>query len=338
MMEAEGKLKSCKQAKCNISKDGKCLEGLPLDQCPHFLWVNEIEIATTSSDDKKKPNTPLVQLLSGEEWDLKNVKEVTNKFSTKRIYIIGDSDSGKTTLLVRLFNSFQLGPFKNFLFAGSTTLIGFERRIHLTKIESNSDKEQTEKTKSQEFSFLHLALKQKTNLLAEPIHLLLSDISGERIQLARDSSTEMKELILLKNSDFIIIMIDGAKIADRKDRMAAILKSQTFLRQALDDGIITRKNKVRILLSKWDLLYSLEGFDYDEEIVSPFKHAFQDRLPDISFYRICSRSSCPAEIPSYYGIEELLNDWTAMDSYKIDRADFLTEKKSDRAFSNYFIA
>lgn len=329
---------SCKQAKCNVAKDGKCLEGLPLKECPHISWIDSIDVTVANTEVKKVSGAPQVLLSSGEEWNLKNVSELTNQYQTKRIYIIGDSDCGKTTLLIKLFNLFQLGRFGKYQFAGSTTLIGFERRIHLTKMESKSTIEQTEKTKSQEFNFLHLEVKTTDVSERNRTHLLLSDISGEKLQFARDSSTDMKELKLLQNADFVLITLDGAKLSDRKLKMSTILNGQTFLRQALDDGMITAKSKVRILISKWDLLHGLNDFNYESNIVEPFQKTFGSRIPDFKFQRICARTDKTDEVNSIFGIEELLNDWTTEDPIKVINQNFSPKKGSERAFSNYFVS
>jgi ATPase subunit of ABC transporter with duplicated ATPase domains len=71
-----------------------------------------------------------IRLYSGEELSLKDVNLVTHKYLYKLILIIGDTDSGKTTLLATLYDLFQIAPFKDYLFAGSLTQIGFETRCH----------------------------------------------------------------------------------------------------------------------------------------------------------------------------------------------------------------
>ena len=331
------KHKACKQApKCEVSKDGRCLEGLALTECPHFFWTKD-PIETESVEKQPTIVVPQVHLLSGEEWRIDNLKIVMSQYSTKKIFIIGDSDSGKTTLLIRLFSAFQHAPFKDYIFAGSTTLLGFERRIHLSKVESDVEDEKTEKTNSKEFSFLHLALKVKDNLQGTANHLLLSDISGERIQLARDSSDEMKELALLRNADFVLIVLDGAKVADLRLRVATILKSQTFLRKALDDGIISTQQKVRIILSKWDLVSTSDGFNFENDIVVPFRSLFENRVPNLKFQQICTRSSQPNMIESTFGLTDLLNDWCEPVVRPVDRSKFSNQKSSTRAMMKYFV-
>jgi hypothetical protein len=314
-METLNKIRQCKQAPlCKVAVDGKCIEGLELDICPHMFFIDQ---PSDSAPDETKIKVPGIKLLSGEELKLENLHIITNNFHTKRIFIIGESDSGKTTLLVRLYNSFQLGPFDQYLFAGSLSLIGFERRCHLSKVESNNDKEQTEKTKSKEFGFLHLA-------------------SGERIRLARNSSTEMKELgVPLKFSARILMVIDGAKVADRKQRLSAIIDTQTFLRQALDDGVINKSHRIRIVLSKWDLLYNRSDFSFEKDIVTPFQKAFSDRIGDLKFFRLAARPENPIEIQPGYGMIDLLEDWVNDDERQVNRSCFNSIVESDRMVTKF---
>src|SRR5687767_10593361 len=104
-MATANKPRQCKQAPlCKIATDGKCIEGLDVAVCPHILEVNEPTDQTAA--DKQTPQDPGTKLLSGEELKLEDVHQVSNNYATKRIFVIGESDSGKTTLLVRLYNSF----------------------------------------------------------------------------------------------------------------------------------------------------------------------------------------------------------------------------------------
>lgn len=336
-MAAAIKHKACKQApKCEVAKDGRCLEGLPLAECSHFFWTLEpTDVQLVGNTNNQ--TTPQVALQSGDEWQLDKLQEITNRYSTRRIFVIGDSESGKTTLLIRLFNSFHQGPFEEFFFAGSTTILGFERRTHKTKIESNEVEEKTDKTNSLQFSFLHLALKHRDSLDKSATHLLLSDISGERIKLARDSSSEMKELDMLRNADFILIFIDGEKIKEKKTRMAAIVRSETFLRQALDDRMISENQNVRIVVSKWDLLNNLDGFDYQTEIVQRFMALFGKRLKHLDFFVTCCRSSQPTRVESFHGLKDLMMDWTSTRPVEIDRSKFSSQPSPSRTMANYFV-
>jgi energy-coupling factor transporter ATP-binding protein EcfA2 len=332
-MESVGALKKCKQSACKVSLDGKCLEGLELDKCPHFYFdeIDENRMQEASSVKLQ----PQIALFTGEELSLKDIKFLTFKFRTKIIMIIGEADSGKSTLLAVLHDLFQLGPFANFLFAGSTTQIGFERRCHPSRLNSNASTPDTERTKTNEFNFLHLAVKKKDEIDNEASHLLLSDISGEKFRLARDSSASMLELDLLKSVNNLIILIDGLRVSNKLLRAATILNAATFIVKALDEKIFNSSTRLNIVLSKWDCLYNDKTFDFTESIEKPFLTQFSNRLEEISFSKIAARPDKITNGIGYgYGLAELLTQWVSnpmnSESLKVD-----TTRYNPRYFGNY---
>jgi hypothetical protein len=264
----------------------------------------------------KKQDDNSIQLYTGEELTAAEAKLVTYRHKTTLIIVVGEYDSGKTTFLATYLERFHEKPFEDFLFAGSTTLIGFERRCHLARLSSNLSKPKTPKTPSTEFSFLHLAVKQKSQPEKGIIHLLISDVSGERIKRARNNSAEMEQLSLLKRADHIIVMIDGEKLADKKKRHLAILEAQTFIKMALDVRVLNNESKVKIVVSKWDKIHSDTSFNYQSLIKAPFETNFSKRLGKLEFTEVASRPEIDVEdIKSGFGLETLLSEWCT-ESYR----------------------
>ncbi|MES2654586.1 MAG: hypothetical protein V4620_03300 [Bacteroidota bacterium] len=293
----------------------------------------------TKKKPVKKQEQKGINLYTGEELSTAETRLVTYRHKTTLILIVGEYDSGKTTFLATYLERFQQQPFEDFLFAGSTTLIGFERRCHLSRLSSNLNKPKTPKTPSTEFSFLHLAVKQKSQLEKGIMHLLISDVSGERIKRARNSSSEMKQLSLLKRADYIIVMIDGEKLADKKLRYQVILEAQTFLKMALDVNVIGAESNVNVIISKWDKIHSDDSFNYQSLIKTPFETRFAQLLNRLEFSEVASRPEADTdEIKDGFGLEPLLSKWCTEQKNTNNPIMFTKTSAGDlRYFNNYHL-
>lgn len=331
-------IKNCKQEICPVKKDGKCLEGLPIGECPHFYFTDSDEEKIDDSIEikLKQAETRIigVPLFEGIEFTLATSSIITYEFFSKTVFILGDSDSGKTTLIATLFDLFQKGPIKNLYFAGSYTQIGFETRCHLSRINSNANEAETEKTNTKELSFLHLALKHKESLNELSSHFLVSDISGERLQIARDSSSAMRELSLLKDSDKIIVIIDGNKLSNNQTRELALFNTYTFIKRALDENIFSFTSDIKIIISKCDLLNLNSSENFEETVENYFSSKFPE-LFNLTFAKIAARPrTTTLEFKFGHGLYELIEDWF------VDKSIFIQPKASEkktnhRWFLNY---
>lgn len=334
----ELQIRRCKQTDCTIAKDGKCLESLPTEECPHFYWTDGEEesedhlAGESKAHEEEKTINEGFKMYPGAAVSLIEMSTITYAHHCHKIVILGESESGKTTLLGYIFDRFQKGPFEDIYFAGSLTLRGFDERCHYSRTSSNSDIPHTEKTIIEAFDFLHLSLKK--DIEKAPTHLLLSDISGEKLREAGHSSNLMLELDMLKYADKTIIVIDGKKVADKKIRQATIFSTQGFIQKALDDGIFTNKTDLQVVLSKWDYFVSDAEFNFESLIVEKFTKAFSARLGKLRFTKICASPKFHLDkIELGLGVYDLLNDW--MIPKPIDEIVSL-EKKSPGS-SRYFL-
>ena len=309
MSETVNKVKRCREPHCKVHLDGKCMDTLDIDkgECTNFYLADASDVDDAQTPQKDIKKTVGVKLFEGKEMDVHETAEITHKHPAKVIAIVGESECGKTTLLAELYNIFQNGANQDLLFAGSQTLIGFERRSHLSRVESNSEEAETDKTVSRVFSFLHLALKKKTDIAADSVHIILSDISGEHFQLARDSSSIMKELTLLTDADQVIYIIDGEKVATKKLRQQTLSNAETFIQTALDNGILNVQTNLTVVVSKWDKLIADNSFDFDRDVKTPFTESFASRLSDFKAFPIAARPKSQA-VASAFGLYQLLND------------------------------
>ena len=206
----------CAQVDCPIKINGLCLEGLNAQDCTFaYILPEEYDTNEDTNLNKRINDADFISIYSGDELLEEELTSISYKYRTRLILIMGEPNSGKTTLIASLFDLFQKGGYGGYIFAGSRTQLGFEKRCHLARLSSGRLIPDTERTRSNDFHFLHLAVKnEKAKSSIE--HLLFADISGEQFRLARDYDEEMKRLNILNRADVIFCIADGALLVEKK--------------------------------------------------------------------------------------------------------------------------
>src|SRR5882762_801645 len=265
-------MNSCSREGCQVASTAKCLEGFePPTTCP-YLSSTSVPSADMASPD----SSAFVELPNGDALSELQACEVTRQGPTSVVLIAGPSGSGKTTILTSLFDAFLEAPFGNFLFAGSRTLVGFEKRCHDSRAASGRALPHTVVTRVDATNFLHLRLKSASRSLLGAQNLLLSDISGERFRAMRDSTDAAKSMPMLRRADHLCIVIDGKKLTDTSQRHSGRTDARMLLRSIIDAGVLSRKCKIEILFSKWDLVPTDLALESLMSFISDTKRELQD--------------------------------------------------------------
>jgi hypothetical protein len=329
-MVAIVQLSRCGNPECSVLNTGICVEGnTPAESCPFFGR------ATGDDDDELKENfdelegeeydaeIPVTQqfieptrisLSSGEALTPTEVDQFLLWSQARFISIVGDFDSGKTTLICALYDKFLHGSFAGYLFGGSRTLVGLEKKSHHSRIDSGRVIPETLRTSLfDELKHFHLSLVPNEDLHTR-IELMLSDRAGEKYRKARDNSDAVSELIEVKKSHYLVLLMDGDRIADPTHRQNAIQSVRQTLRAFFDNGIISKASRVQVVTTKVDLLTTLSEKDLLDAQLKMFRDGLQktfgEHLAELSFWKIAARDP-HGKFPLAYGVEELLKSWCA---------------------------
>lgn len=304
---------TCEQPRCTYGTTGICMRNYnPGSACPflshdHDLEDEDIEDDAEDEDadaaesdlldahdkddldedgsddeeDKPAPVADSVYFASGEAMPESGIETITYAFPTKLILIIGGPECGKTTLVSAIFESFQKGPLGDFIFAGSHTQVGFEAISYLAREASGRANPVTERTKSADFLHLHLSIRDRS-LAHKAQHLLFTDVSGERFNLARDAQAEMNGLTILKKADHIFYMVDGESLSNIGTRDTTKHDVIIFLRRAIQANLLTKENKLVVLINKFDRVIKNSAEQaIDSFFTSPLKKLFPDIIADV---------------------------------------------------------
>lgn len=220
---------------------------------------------------------------------------------TRLVIWAGEHDSGKTTLCAELYERHRRGEAQT-VFAGSETLLGFEERIHLSRVESGRLTPRTKRTEldPDKRELLHLAVQSDTGRS----DLLIADIPGEVFRRIRDHEIGAADVPLLSQADKLAVVVDGALIARPGDRSMAIHFARQLIGELSAGDLPAEKMDILLLLTKLDRLHDAgpDALAYWEEHREPLLADLQKLNPQATTLATAARFSGDQDD----GMEELM--------------------------------
>ncbi|WP_061218560.1 TRAFAC clade GTPase domain-containing protein [Leptospira weilii] len=318
--------RKCNNAECTVADSGICSDGhKPVESCPNFGKDLLSSIRIDSNVNEEQPKVDLTHtddfsiFYSGELLNSKEVEKFLLQKPVIFISIIGDRDSGKTTFISSLYERFRRGKFAGYLFSGSSTLIGFEKCLHYSRLASRSSKIDTPRTlHSDGLSFFHLSICPQENL-EERREILFSDRAGETYRNARNNTDSIADLTEIPRSDRVLLLLDGARIINPEERSDALQSTRQMLWALIDNNALNNSSNVQIVTTKFDLI-SVHPENTDivqilDEFKNKLKLDFGHKIKNLAFFDISARDPSK-KFELVYGVDNLLLDWISLDSQR----------------------
>ena len=195
------------EAGCHLGKDD-------CTHCENFI-VEAVEkkIKKEKAADLKKSSIGW----SGQAFTTDELALISSRTSPILIGVVGKADAGKTTFLAMLYTLLLNGKkFRDFNFAGTKTILGWDELHHKLKVQKNKVAF-PDPTPSQYYRLLHFALRNAENQLKD---IFLSDASGEVFSLwsqNRDDVNAENARWIYDNSNAFILFIDCVDLIKRKN-------------------------------------------------------------------------------------------------------------------------
>ena len=251
----------CNQEGCPLRTQGTCLEGVddPHD-CPHVKAQNVPDqlAAETSTEDE---DTDLLaqpadwmSLSGGYELTVREADTITLQYDTRLVVFAGEPDAGKTTLMATIYELLSRGTVSQHRFAGTESILAFERACFPSRIASGNLKPTTTHTKHMRPRFYHLSLLDESDEAHTKRHFLFADISGEAFLRASDTEEEAHKLHFIKRANRFVLLLDGEKLASRTKRQDVVQRGLLVLRSLVAVGILNKQSSIQVIFSKLDCL------------------------------------------------------------------------------------
>lgn len=306
----------CKKKDCEVAATGKCAEGHdPVRSCPNF--ANAEERGEDEYEGHELPGghpggAAQIMLPPGELLSLEDVQRFLLWRPATFISVVGDSFSGKTTLMCALYDRFLRGPFAGVSFSASRTLVALERRMHPSRVDSGRAIPDTVRTSIADgLRYFHFAVAP----LSSPhmrTDLLLSDRAGETYRKARSNTDIVADLPEISQADRIVLLLDGGRVADPVERAGAIQGARQMLRVLLDNGAAGAASVVQVVTTKIDLLDRAEDKQIAAEVLASFRERlladFGPKVQELTFWEVAARDPEGTYDPAY-GLGALVEDW-----------------------------
>jgi hypothetical protein len=269
------------------------------------------EASEPAAKETSPPESELIDLPSGGELSEQDAVAIERAVPTRLVVVAGPAGCGKTTLIISLYELFQWQHVSGYLFAGSRTLPGFERRCFDSRIASERDRAETRRTRyaDDEAHYLHLAVARIADVRLR-IDFLFTDLSGESFERARDSTTECQQLSFLRRTEHFIVLLDGEKFTEPAKRWAIIQEAQLLLRSCLDSGMLGKNTFIEVMMAKFD--YFEVASDRSEcdaaytAMQNDFRARFENRLGRLIFSETAARPLPNRNLDFGHGLSGLL--------------------------------
>lgn len=294
-----------------MGNGGACIEGFEvLAECPNFADLNGEDVKASRSAVKSLDDavgTVSRALFSGKALTAEEGHQIAGECGAKVVMLMGMVKSGKTTVLSELYERFCQGRFAGYCFAGSRTIMGFERVCYLSRAVSEGEVEDTERTKrGREDNLLHLDLVAGSGQV--PHRLLISDLSGEVFEDAIKTNENLYEIPYLRRADHLVVFADAERLGQVSERQHVANQLLVLLRCCTEESRIAKSCRLTVVVSRHDLLPS----DMDQAFLESMRTRIRRRTDDY-FYepvRFLDLAARPANGPTNaYGLGELLGLW-----------------------------
>lgn len=228
----------------------------------------------------------------------------------KVVTVVGERFGGKTTLVAETYERFLRGPFAGYLFCHSLSLLGFEQKSFWSRAVSNAKHPDTQRTSANDgLKFFHLAACPADG--SYRTDLLISERAGETYRGARDAPSTAQQLVEFSKADIIVLILDGARVADGRERAETFASARTLAQVLRDSGATRPGAVVQLVTTKEDLLDGDERAaardaltKFEEKFVTTFSPAFGE----VTTLRIAARDPT-GRVPAATGLDALLHSW-----------------------------
>ena len=308
----------CANEQCRFAETTQCVEGNDISECPYLkvpdATAPEDDEETTSPGSLPQQSVDEFVHLGGEDYlSIPEASLLLKARSAPIIAFLGPVGAGKTSLIAEVYDAFQYKTYKSLAFAGSRTLIAFERICHKVRAASRAHAPTQDRSEIRDDPFF-FHLTTRVDNTGRPIDILLADRSGETYRAMADTPTIAAECLELRRAATFNILVDGARLCDPVQRASALIECSQTLQTLAMSGILAQDVSVNLVMTKLDLVDVHENKtrargDF-ESLCGRSLARYGGSVARIDSFKI---AACPQNNKHLkgYGVEALVKSWVA---------------------------
>ena len=304
--------KTCTNEACSLALDGKCVEGYPLDECPHVSPISLDDIQEPDdSEDVKVDEVRVINLSLGEALDGRAASALQRQRLSRTVGIVGPNEAGKTSLVASVYDLLQEGKIGDFGFAGSSTLIGFEKICHDARVSSRRGKPHTERTSAgADVTFFHLDLCSRAG---EIVSLFIGDRSGEDYLAAADDLANAEAFYELRRADVVTVLVNGEHLVSSEQRHEAVAATQQIVEALVEASAFRKGCCLAIVLTKEDIVVASKDsarVDRDfQALLDAIKERHSSHFGRIEQFIVAASPQDSTKVKRGNGVDQLSRFW-----------------------------
>lgn len=317
---------SCSNPDCKIAETGSCLQGHdPVESCPQFGKPLSEDLSSEDEDggpvsEAEAPVRTKIRVPAGEPYSQRDVDAFLLGLPATMVAILGDTSSGKTTLLSAIYEQFLRRRFAGRSFAGSATLMAFEQISHDSRAASGASTPDTRRTSlSEGLQFYHLATAPE-DVPGKSANLFLSDRAGESYRSGLDRPEEFSGFPELHLAKVIAVLIDGERLIMPAERHEVLDTTRQLVRALMDSGTLGAAQHIQLILTKRDVVERSGQAEKYVALVRNMTNGLLEKcghaLASVEFFEIAARDP-QQDYPPAYGCDRLLRSWIDVPDSKL---------------------
>jgi hypothetical protein len=267
---------------------------------------------------------PEVIWTSDDALDFDEARRLTSQRGATVVMFAGDTDAGKTTVMVEIWTSLLIdGRLGDSVIAGTNNPLAFERRSFDSRIESGTNT--TRRTDEDTEGFLHLGVRHQRGRQ----ELLFADYSGEHFKAIREGVDVTDELPWIGRVDRLAVLVDGSFVRTPADAEVAYQRTRRLLWKVRACTLRNQRLRAALVLTKVDQVGTPQLDLFDPKL-QELLALIRELDPDAPFIRTSARPDTGTEP---LGLDALLN-WICTEDRPI-RAQEPVLERPDRAFGRF---
>ncbi|WP_208455578.1 TRAFAC clade GTPase domain-containing protein [Burkholderia gladioli] len=264
----------------------------------------------TSEREAPEADSDWVALPTADLLSVEGADELLRWRPANLVAIVGERNSGKTTLISEIYERYLRGPFADQDFCQSRTLIGFEQKTYQSRAETNASQPDTPRTSGNDgLRFFHLGLRSRDTGARRDI--LISERAGEKYRDARDQPTLALAFEEIRKARIAVFILDGQRVADDLQREEAFASVRGIARSFFDVGAMPPICEAQLVTTKFDLLSGESQADARgtlDEFQKRFINTFEQKFVKVTTWQTAARDP-KGTIEAAWGVAPLLLSW-----------------------------